>query len=99
MQYGNQRATVAGRKVTLFQIILSVFSGVLMLGGSSWAKEYHVSSGGSDEAGGTAQAPWKTIQRAAEVMKGGIAVLCIAVFIGNQYGRGSPARQKNRFLS
>ena len=35
------------------------------------AKEYYVSSTGSDDADGTSAAPWRTIQKAAEVMKAG----------------------------
>ena len=49
----------------------AVLSLILLLGGVSRATEYHVSPMGDDAASGTAAAPYRTVSRAARVLKPG----------------------------
>lgn len=68
------------------------------------AEEYHVAAGGSDRAAGTADAPWRTIQTAADVIQPGDACIVHAgtyretVRPGRSWARSrgsTPARPSN----
>lgn len=50
-------------------------SGVIGLPHSAFAATYFVSSGGADTAAGTAAAPWKTLQKAADTVVAGDTVV------------------------
>jgi len=47
---------------------LSVVLSILIVGQTARSAEFYVSSTGSDSAAGTATAPWRTLQRAADVV-------------------------------
>ncbi len=70
--------------------------------GSALGKTYYVAPGGSDAAAGTAAAPWKTLQKAANMAVAGDTVRVAAgTYAGmNVYGRpGGTAGAPIRFLA
>jgi hypothetical protein len=73
-----RKASGARRRLALVAIAATVCVGVWGTGESAWAQvspasggAYYVSPDGSDEAAGTQEAPFRTIQRAASLVEAG----------------------------
>lgn len=60
-------------------------------GGTAWAAEYYVATNGSDSNPGTIDKPWKTLQKAADVVAGGDT----AYFRAGTYSGGVRFKEKH----